>query len=144
MSLLDRGELDGGVGHDPPLNEELSTPAAAGLQPLLVQAQQIDVGGTRRALADLREHVHEPDELRPELRKDRRERVGLYSAQHAVRAAADADVIIHVYELAIQGIGEKPGHEQRDVADVFEGGALPDAAALERLCETKTQWRFGG
>ncbi len=49
-----------------------------------------------------------------------------------VGAAADADVVVHVNKLAPEGVGKKPGNEQRDVADLFETGPLLGATAVER------------
>ena len=51
------------------------------------------------------------------------------AAQRVVGAAADADVVVDVDELAAQRIGEESGDEQRDVADLFEASR---AAARRR------------
>ena len=84
---------------------------AAGLEPAFVQSQQIHVGGARRAFTDLGEDIDKGDELRGELRKDRRKRVGLVPAERLVGDAADVRVVIDVDELAAQRVGKKPGHE---------------------------------
>ena len=122
--LLDAPAPERGVGNDAALDQQLAAAAAAGLQPPLVQAQQVGVRRAGRALADLGQHVDEADELVGQLGEDRRECVGLVPAQGAVRAAADARRSSRRRRACGEGVGEEPRDEERDIADLLEAGAL--------------------
>src|SRR5213594_3722782 len=86
--------FDRRVGDDPALHQQLAAPPTAGLQPLLIEPEQVGVRRAGRALADFRQHIYEADELLAEFCVHRRERVALDAAERAVGAAADADVVV--------------------------------------------------
>src|SRR5436190_5032668 len=142
-ALLDATVLNGCVRHDATFGQELPAAAAAGLEPLFVQPQHIGVRCAGGSLADFRQDVDEADEFFGELGEDRRERVRLVSAQGVVRTAADADVVVHVHQRAIQRIGKESGDEEGTVADLFQAGTLLRTAALEGIRKTYGQWRIG-
>src|SRR5207247_7271753 len=79
--LLDPGSLQRGVRDDPEIDEQLTAPHAAGFQPAFVEPQQVAVGATGRALADLGNHGHDANELLGNLREGRTQGTGLAQAQ---------------------------------------------------------------
>src|SRR5262245_57109364 len=58
------------VRDDASFDQALAVAGAAGAQPLLINAEQVVVGGQRGSLADIREHIAEADELARELGED--------------------------------------------------------------------------
>ena len=82
------------------LDQELAAPPAARLQPLLVEPEHVRVRCTGGPFTDLRQDVHEPHELLGELRKDRREGVGLVAAQRGVGVVAEVALVTGRYERA--------------------------------------------
>lgn len=68
-ALLDAVVFGGEIRHDPTLREQVRATAAAGLEPSLVETQQVGVRAQQGAFADLGEDVHEPHEVLGELRK---------------------------------------------------------------------------
>src|SRR5439155_18474572 len=102
--LLDEIVLDGSVRNDAPLDQKLPTAAAAGFQPSLVQTKQVAIGRAGCPLADLGQHIDKADDLFRQLAKHGRQRVAVDPTERVVGATADGNVIVHVDQLAPQGI----------------------------------------
>ena len=80
-----------------------------------------------------------PTNLQDSSPKTSRKRLVLGPAQRAVGVLAHRLVVVDVDQAAAEAVREEAGHEQREVAEAAQAGALLGAAALERASEPERQ-----
>src|SRR6185437_15052646 len=94
--------------------------AASGLEPDLVEPQDVLVGMRVGGLGQLVEGIHHGLEFLRQLREDVAQHPALAPGQHltkdAVGAPAHRDVIVDVDELAREALRKEAGDEERDIA----------------------------
>ena len=110
----------------------------AGLEPDLVQPQDVGLGVASRRIADLAQRIHQRLELGRQFGKypsqDLPAAARQAARQRAVGAAAHRDVIVDVDQLARKAVGEEAGDEQRHIAQALQAAfALERARRLERI-----------
>src|SRR6516165_10103705 len=114
---------------------------AAGLQPDLVETQDVAVGLRARALAHLVQRLDHGLELLGQLREHRGKHASAAARarlrEGPVSAAAHGDVVVDVDELGGEAVSKEAGDEQRYVAKTLQvtqplGGARP---RLQRLAQ---------
>src|ERR1700733_14242106 len=122
-SVLERTAAGAG-GIDPQALQLPVAARAAGLQPDLVQAQDIAVAMRGVALAHLVERVHHGLEFLGQLREYARQyppaAMGCGLRQSAVRAAAHGDVVVDIDEFPGKAAREEAGDEQCHVAQALQ------------------------
>src|SRR5690606_26556216 len=127
------------VGLDAEATKYPLSALAAGLQPDVVETQDVDVVAAPRLVAHLVQHVDEVLKLRRELGKDGREYLPAHAAanvlrQRAVGRAAHPHVVIDVHLPPREALSEEAGDKQRDVADPLQSEvALLRRARVHRL-----------
>ena len=126
------------VGSTPRRLQQRVAAAAAGLEPDLVEAQDVLVGMGMGRLGELVERIDHGLEFLRQLREDVAEHPALAPGQrfgeHGVGAPAHGDVIVDVDQLAREALREEAGDEERDVSQALQAAvAVAGAARLERL-----------
>src|SRR4029079_13314761 len=91
---------------------------------------------------DVSQHVHVSDESSGQFAKDFRKGVLVAPAEGSVGVLTHGDVVVHVDRPAAKAVGEKPGHEQRAVAEAAKPHALFAAAGLQSTRQLDGQWFF--
>src|SRR5690349_1869323 len=86
-------------------------------------------------LADIREDVHEPDELAGQLGENLAERVFVALAERPVCVFAHRDVVVDVDDFPAEAVGEIPGHEEREITKAAKAGPLLETARLQRASQ---------
>src|SRR5579863_5857278 len=134
------------------LEERVAAPAA-GLEPYLVEPQDILVGMRVGCLRELVERIDHGLEFLRQLREytdqDPAFAAGQRFGEDAVGTPSHRDVIVDVDQLACEALRKKPGNEERDVAQALQVAvAVAGGACLERLGQHDDQrphpWALGG
>src|ERR1700722_19885231 len=97
-------------GFDPELAQQAVGARTAGLEPDLVQPQDVGLGVAPRRIADLTQRIHQRQELGRKLREytahDLPAATRQAAGQGAVGAPAHRNVIVDVDQLARKAVGE--------------------------------------
>src|SRR5580704_18363445 len=142
--LEDRATGDGRI--DAETLELAVAPRATGLQPYLVQAQDVGIRARPVPLAHLVERIDHWLELARQLTEYAGEcpaaRMPGRVRQRVVGTTAHGDVVVDVDQLAREAVGKEPGDEKRHVAKALQGAVLMGGIGwrLERLTQHRREW----